>query len=156
LQWLDLSFNRIERIEGLDRLTKLTDLSLCNNQITKIENLRDCKKLKILSLGNNKIAQLDQVKVLRELPNLQVLNVAGNPMCKDSEYRNFCLAYLKHLKYFDYALLVESEVIAAKEQFQDFLTEVEEKEALEDKVRRAQPPTNCLFGACVNGLRVCW
>lgn len=112
LQWLDLSFNRIEKIEGLDRLTKLTDLSLCNNNISKIDNLRDCKLLKILSLGNNKISQLDQVRVLRELPKLQVLNLAGNPMCKDSEYRNFCLAYLKHLRYFDYALLVESEVIA--------------------------------------------
>eukprot|EP00750_Incisomonas_marina_P018911 INCI3171.4.p1 GENE.INCI3171.4~~INCI3171.4.p1 ORF type:complete len:390 (-),score=94.88 INCI3171.4:854-2023(-) len=133
LQWLDLSFNRIEKIEGLDRLTKLTDLSLCNNNISKIDNLRDCKLLKILSLGNNKISQLDQVRVLRELPKLQVLNLAGNPMCKDSEYRNFCLAYLKHLRYFDYALLVESEVTAAKEQFQDFLTEVEEKEMLEDK-----------------------
>lgn len=133
LEWLDLSFNRIERIEGLETLTKLTDLSLCNNKISKIENLRDCQKLKILSLGNNNIAQLDQVKVLRGLPELQVLNLAGNPMGKDSEYRNFCLAYLKHLRYFDYALLTETEVTAAKEQFQDFLAEVEEKEMLEDK-----------------------
>jgi len=66
-------------------------LSLCNNKITKIENLRDCKKLKILSLGNNQIAQLDQVKVLRELPDLQVLNLAGNPMyvwCSNRKIRN--------------------------------------------------------------------
>ncbi len=85
LEWLDLSFNRIEKIEGLEALTKLTDLSLCNNLITKVENLQDCKKLKILSLGNNKIAHLDQIKVLRGLPELQVLNLAGNPTCKDTE-----------------------------------------------------------------------
>ena len=52
--------------------------------------------------------------MLRELPELQVVNLAGNPTCKDSEYRNFCLAYLKHLRYFDYALLVESEVTAVR------------------------------------------
>ena len=32
-QWLDLSFNNISKIEGLDKLTKLTDLSLFNNLI---------------------------------------------------------------------------------------------------------------------------
>ena len=32
LEWLDLSFNNISRIEGLDSLLKLTDLSLFNNR----------------------------------------------------------------------------------------------------------------------------
>ena len=33
LEWLDLSFNNISKIEGLDKLTKLTDLSLFANRI---------------------------------------------------------------------------------------------------------------------------
>jgi Leucine-rich repeat (LRR) protein len=33
LEWLDLSFNLISKIEGLENLTKLTDLSLYNNRI---------------------------------------------------------------------------------------------------------------------------
>ena len=57
LEWLDLSFNRIEKIDGLDRLTKLTDLSLFDNSIKKIENMDALKKLQILSIGlpNNRI-----------------------------------------------------------------------------------------------------
>ena len=34
MQWLDLSFNQISKIEGLDSLTQLTDLSLFSNRIT--------------------------------------------------------------------------------------------------------------------------
>jgi Leucine-rich repeat (LRR) protein len=51
LTWLDLSFNRITKIEGLDTLTKLVDLSLFNNQISDIENLDKLKDLNVLSLG---------------------------------------------------------------------------------------------------------
>lgn len=33
LKWLDLSFNNIKVIDGLDKLTELMDLSLYNNQV---------------------------------------------------------------------------------------------------------------------------
>jgi Leucine-rich repeat (LRR) protein len=36
LEWLDLSFNLIEKIEGLEKLTKLSDLSLFSNNISKL------------------------------------------------------------------------------------------------------------------------
>lgn len=51
LTWLDLSFNKITKIEGLETLTKLTDLSLYNNQISEIENLDTLVNLNALSLG---------------------------------------------------------------------------------------------------------
>jgi hypothetical protein len=34
LEWLDLSFNLIDKISGLEKLTKLTDLSLFSNNIS--------------------------------------------------------------------------------------------------------------------------
>jgi len=52
---LDLSFNNITRIEGLDSLTELTDLSLYNNRITIIENMDTLKKLNVFSIGKNQI-----------------------------------------------------------------------------------------------------
>lgn len=58
---LDLSFNNIEVIEGLDTLVKLQDLSLYNNCISLIKNMDTLEKLQILSLGKNVIAQLDNV-----------------------------------------------------------------------------------------------
>jgi hypothetical protein len=141
LEWLDLSFNQISAIEGLDALTKLTDLSLFNNRIRTIEGLDSCLALNVLSIGNNRLEKLDNLKYLRRFPDLKVVNVAGNPVCADAEYRPFLLAYLKRLKYLDYALVEEREVVSAKEQFQDFLLELEEKESLESQsgeMQRAQ------------------
>ena len=52
---LDISFNRIHIIEGLDNLQKLEKLFLSSNKISKIENLNHLKNLKLLELGDNKI-----------------------------------------------------------------------------------------------------
>lgn len=52
----DLSFNNISVIEGLDTLTKLTDLSLFNNKIKEIGGLSTLKQLECLSLGNNQLS----------------------------------------------------------------------------------------------------
>lgn len=35
LKWLDLSFNNIKAIAGLEKLTELMDLSLYNNQVKR-------------------------------------------------------------------------------------------------------------------------
>jgi Leucine-rich repeat (LRR) protein len=51
LTWLDLSFNKITKIEGLETLTKLVDLSLFNNQISEIEGLDTLTELNVFSLG---------------------------------------------------------------------------------------------------------
>lgn len=51
LTWLDLSFNKLTKIEGLDTLVKLVDLSLFNNQVAEIENLDKLTELNVLSLG---------------------------------------------------------------------------------------------------------
>lgn len=58
LQWLgiiylkvDLSFNNISQIEGLEGLKNLTDLTLFNNRITKIENMDDLVNLQVFSIG---------------------------------------------------------------------------------------------------------
>ena len=58
----DLSFNKIEKIENLNTLTGLLDLSLYNNKITQIEGLEALEEIKSLSLGNNLIKDLDKVR----------------------------------------------------------------------------------------------
>jgi protein phosphatase 1 regulatory subunit 7 len=107
LRWLDLSFNQIEvrvavwgfvagggdawlaqKIEGLDSLHKLTDLSLCNNRIASIEGLSGCTSLEFLSLANNLIPEVSQAQILRSLKKLRAFCMSGNPACKpESEYR---------------------------------------------------------------------
>jgi len=131
LEWLDLSFNNIAKITGLEALTKLTDLSLFNNRIQDIENLDKLKDLQCLSLGNNKVTALDSVLRLRPFKKLRLLSLEGNPVAKEGEYRLYVLAYLSGLTYLDYSMVLKSETVAAREQYQDELLDVEEKESLE-------------------------
>lgn len=57
----DLSFNNIEVIEGLDKLTNLRDVTLFNNRISHVENMDDLVDLHVLSLGNNDLRELENV-----------------------------------------------------------------------------------------------
>ncbi|TMW57753.1 hypothetical protein Poli38472_014356 [Pythium oligandrum] len=132
LQWLDLSFNNITSIKGLETLVELTDLSLYNNNITKLEHLDTLQKLQVLSIGNNSIATTEDLLYLKHLPRLRVLNLSGNPVCADPEYRPFVLAHLEKLQYLDYALIDINEVLQAREQYQDELEELKEVKAIED------------------------
>ena len=55
LTWLDLSFNQIAKIEGLETLVNLTDLSLQDNDISELEGLDALTALHCLSLGADRL-----------------------------------------------------------------------------------------------------
>jgi len=61
LYLLDLSFNNIEVIEGLEKLTKLEDLTLFNNRIQLLENMDSFPNLHVFSIGNNNLSSLENV-----------------------------------------------------------------------------------------------
>lgn len=52
---LDISFNRVRKIENLEGLINLKKIFLCANKISRIENLNHLKNLEHLELGDNKI-----------------------------------------------------------------------------------------------------
>ena len=52
---LDISFNRIGKIENLDALVNLEKLFLCSNKISIIDNLSSLCNLTMLELGDNKL-----------------------------------------------------------------------------------------------------
>eukprot|EP00126_Sphaerothecum_destruens_P004896 Sdes_comp18440_c0_seq1m8363 len=133
LQWLDLSFNNIETIEGLSGLVNLTDLSLFNNQITNLAGLEGLKSLKVLSMGNNNVSSLQQILLLRKLPQLKCLNLAGNPICNpQNEYEAFVISYLSKLKYLDFRMIDESMRKEALILHADKIAELEVKELEEE------------------------
>lgn len=61
LFYSDLSFNNIEIIQGLDKLTKLQDLTLYNNRISRIERMDPLTDLHVFSIGNNNLTDLENV-----------------------------------------------------------------------------------------------
>ena len=132
LTWLDLSYNRIAEIRGLDALVRLTDLTLCSNRISSVDGLSALSSLECLSLGHNRMEH-DQLRplVLQLRPHrkLKVLSLEGNPLCAGGDYRAGVLAFLDGLRYLDYAAVPEADARAARDQFQDELLDLEEKEA---------------------------
>lgn len=80
LKWLDLSFNMIVKIEGLNKCTSLTDLSLFKNRITVLSGLEELKELNVLSVGSNMIVNLEEtIFYLQKLKNkLEVLRISDN------------------------------------------------------------------------------
>jgi len=130
LTWLDLSFNKIRKIQGLESLVNLQDLTLYSNKISYVEGLGTLKKLQCLSLGNNRIDSLEQIINLRGIRTMKMLNLAGNPICAEPEYKMVTLAYVDSLQYLDYALIQSAEYELAKEQYHDELLDVEEKESV--------------------------
>ena len=88
----------IEKIEGLENLRLLEDLSLFSNRITRLEGLDNLEKLNVLSVGSNNIESLeDAVKYLHKLRNnLEVLKIIKNGFKEvgEKEYKGRIIAYL--------------------------------------------------------------
>eukprot|EP01138_Halocafeteria_seosinensis_P000792 gb/GECG01000813.1/.p1 GENE.gb/GECG01000813.1/~~gb/GECG01000813.1/.p1 ORF type:complete len:569 (+),score=133.71 gb/GECG01000813.1/:1-1707(+) len=136
LEWLDLSFNRIEKIEGLDNLTNLTDLSLANNNISNVDNLECLQNLEVLSLANNQINSMAEVTKLRQLPNLKVLCLDGNPVSHgEADIRGAVIARLPSLHYLDYKLVTDEERETA---FTDHRADVEKLKRNEEQLKQKQ------------------
>ncbi|BBM97149.1 dynein regulatory complex subunit 3 [Marchantia polymorpha subsp. ruderalis] len=129
---LDLSFNSIEKIEGLETLTNLTDLSLYNNKIARLEGLETLEELVCLSLGNNLLADLEDVAYFRQFRKLRLLCLDGNPISKDPEYRLFVIAFMRNILYLDHKLCFKAQIEQAKDDYQDELQELKEKELQEE------------------------
>ena len=129
LTWLDLSFNNITKIEGLDALTKLEDLSLHNNAIETLEGMGAFLDVLVsLSIGNNKLETLEGLMYLRTLPKLRLVNLAGNPVCEEEDYKPYVLSHVRGLKYLDHRIVRDEAVAAAREQYADEMTEIETRE----------------------------
>lgn len=126
---VDLSFNKIKRIEGLHGLTKLEDLSLFHNEIEFVEGLDDqLNSLKCLSLAKNSIREKDCVKYLRKFRKLGMLNIYENPVCDDRAFKFMVLAYLPKRRILDYRMVQKEDIVAARERFHNELLELEDKE----------------------------
>nr|XP_033500180.1 dynein regulatory complex subunit 3 [Epinephelus lanceolatus] len=141
LTWLNLSFNSIQKIEGLESLRKLEVLNLCNNRISVIENMDTLEKITLFFIANNHLRQLDNVLYLRGFKNLRSINLCGNPVSKEDEYKFFMAAHFPNLMYLDSKSLDEKTKNEASIKYRSVLfkmklEELQKQEATEAEQRQ--------------------
>ncbi|MCG8207164.1 TIR domain-containing protein [Tenacibaculum finnmarkense] len=76
---LNISDNKITKIENIDKLINLSRLFLFGNKITKIENLDTLTNLSLLDISFNQITKIEN---LDKLTNLSKLKIIGNQITK--------------------------------------------------------------------------
>ena len=121
----DLSFNNIQEIQGLDKLTKLRDLSLAHNLVNMVQGLESLENLQVLSLGSNELENLQEtvLYIRNHLPSLQSLCLRGNVFSPIERHRGetdiaklyrtyqlYTIAYLPRLIYLDFEMITEEAV----------------------------------------------
>jgi Leucine-rich repeat (LRR) protein len=75
LRKLDLSNNKLHRIDSFDCMAELRELNLAFNRIEYIDNIKKLPNLEVLILDHNKIKKLEN---LQKLKKLKTLSLVGN------------------------------------------------------------------------------
>ena len=84
LRILSLGRNNIKRIMALEDVgATLEELWISYNQIEKLDGLQPCVKLQVLYISNNKIKTWDEVSKLAQLPEIKNVLLVGNPVYGD-------------------------------------------------------------------------
>ena len=84
LKILSLARNKIRRITSLDEIgNSLEQLWLSYNLIEKLEGLQPCIKLEVLYMSNNKVKSWEEVAKLAQLSKLTKLLLFGNTVYQE-------------------------------------------------------------------------
>ena len=125
---LDLSFNLLKSLDGLERFENIEELILDNNELGDDFELPRLHRLHTLSLNKNSIAILTSLmdKIEDKLPCLKYLSLLGNEACPNQlsdmektendykRYRYYVLYRLPRLKFLDASQIKEKEIKEAK------------------------------------------
>ncbi|XP_060071446.1 leucine-rich melanocyte differentiation-associated protein-like [Ylistrum balloti] len=125
---LDLSFNQLQSLNGLDQFVNLEELILDNNCFDENLKFPKMESLHTLTVNKNKITNLSNIvqNLASNLPGLRYLSMLGNVACpnqlsdheKDEEdyrrYRFYVLFHLNNLKFLDSSPVKLEELAEAK------------------------------------------
>ena len=90
LRVLSLGRNNIKRIMALEEIgLTLEELWLSYNSIEKLDGLQPCIKLTTFFLGNNKVRSWDEISKLSQLPEIKYVLFIGNPIYGDKGQDNY-------------------------------------------------------------------
>ncbi|XP_046963486.1 leucine-rich melanocyte differentiation-associated protein-like [Vanessa cardui] len=133
VNYLDLSYNNIETLKGLENFKALEELILDNNKLGDTVNFPHLPRLRTLSINKNQISDLDRLinEISKNFPSLTYLSLLSNKACpnqlsdndKDDadyqRYRYFVLYKLPNLRFLDSKRVstAESKEAATRGQF---------------------------------------
>ncbi|PAA71723.1 hypothetical protein BOX15_Mlig032445g1 [Macrostomum lignano] len=89
-----------QKITDCSIVTEIPELEVASmnaNKISSLEPFGQCPNLRELFLRSNCIEDLQEIFYLKDLPNLQVLWLAGNPCTKNPKYRCTIVRNLEQL-----------------------------------------------------------
>ena len=108
LHYLNLNDNYIGKIENLEDMPTLSTLQIKKNNVGKnglddVRGLLEIPTLSVLDISENSIDDTDIVdEILVNMPNLRVLYLKGNPVCKKIKfYKKTLISKIKTLRYLD-------------------------------------------------------
>ena len=87
---MDLSYNRIGKLDGLEDLRNLESLNLSRNVLTDgaaIQELTKCPKLHTVDLTHNQLSGEDVLVQLSRISTLLTLSIAGNDVTREQSFR---------------------------------------------------------------------
>lgn len=76
-------------------------MSMEDNEIANLDGLENLQTLMELYLGNNLISDTREITKLKTLSRLIILDISGNNLSRDSNYRIYCIFHLRKLKVLD-------------------------------------------------------
>lgn len=86
-----------------------------DNEISLLDGLDSLQTLMELYLGNNLISDVKEIIKLKALGRLIILDISGNNLARDNNYRIYCIFHLKKLKVLDGVSVETTEHSDAKE-----------------------------------------
>ena len=87
IQELNLKGNNIRALDGLMNLPYLSCLDVSHNYISTLAPLEQCSQLHYLNISSNRIKYIRQVEFLSEHKWLRSLYLSDNPCCVKPFYR---------------------------------------------------------------------
>lgn len=124
LRKLELGSNLIVNVgHALTGLKSLTLLSIENNRLTSLASFSELENLLELYVGENLVDDLKEIRHLSNLKHLLVMDLWGNPLCRDKEFRLFCIFHIKELKVLDGYPIQPKELEDSKQAYTGKLSE---------------------------------
>eukprot|EP00795_Rhopilema_esculentum_P002088 gene2088-17659_t len=134
------SMNKLKRIENIGSLKHLQLLDLSYNAIRSLRGLQSHDLLDTIRLRNNEIIDLSEVRYIRDLPLLRVLDLSYNPIQDFPDYRLSIVFRIPRLVELDNIPVQPEEKVASENLFKPRLDIIAARNHMMNLVRSYLQP----------------